>query len=129
MARVRTSGTDAELRLRKRLWREGMRYVLGRKLPGSPDILFVRARVAVFVDGCFWHGCPVHYTAPRSNIDFWKRKAGENRARDDRVDRELAQLGWRVIRVWECEVEEDVDAAATRIATAVRSSALTRAET
>lgn len=121
MARIRTSGTEAELQLRKRLWREGLRYVLGRKLPGRPDILLVGARVAVFVDGCFWHCCPVHYKSPKSNSDFWERKMFENRARDERVDSELTALGFMVIRIWEHEVEDDIEGAVARILAAVRS--------
>lgn len=101
MARVRRSGTRAEWALRRSLWAAGLRYRLGMKLPGSPDLVFVRAHLAVFVDGCFWHGCPDHYRAPVGNAAFWAAKLQANRARDERVDRELAATGWRVERVWE----------------------------
>lgn len=123
MARVRSSGTDAELRLRQALWAQGLRYALRRKLPGRPDLVFVRARLAVFVDGCFWHGCPRHYTAPRTNADFWREKFAENANRDRRVDDALRAAGWNVIRIWEHEVEEDVEMAASRVRQALEGAA------
>lgn len=74
MSHVRGKDTKPELLLRRALWKKGLRYRLFNKLPGRPDILFIRKRVAIFVDGCFWHGCPEHGTQPRSNADFWKKK-------------------------------------------------------
>jgi len=74
-------------------------------LPGTPDFAWPRQRVALFVDGCFWHGCPRCYKAPRHNSSFWRAKAAANRARDRRVGRILRTRGWQVIRVWECQVE------------------------
>ena len=127
MARVRRSGTEPELLLRRKLWSMGRRYRLRMKLPGSPDLVFVSARLAVFVDGCFWHGCPVHHTLPAANRGFWLRKVTRNQERDRRVDEELAALGWRVLRIWEHEVREAgaLQAAASRVAESlpVRSSA------
>ncbi|MEK6251657.1 MAG: very short patch repair endonuclease [Actinomycetota bacterium] len=101
MARVRSSNTKPELTLRRELWRRGLRYRLGVRLPGRPDICFIGRRVAVFVDGCFWHGCPDHYTAPRQNWEFWQAKLERNMERDRRVDRELQDAGWSVLRLWE----------------------------
>ncbi len=72
-----------------------------QKLTGKPDFVFIRDRVAVFVDGCFWHGCPRCYRRPKSNQKFWNEKARKNRARDRHVTRELSTQGWKVIRVWE----------------------------
>lgn len=89
-------------------------------LPGlhrSVDIVFGRARVAVFIDGCFWHGCPDHGTASKSNIAFWQNKIEMNRERDADTNRRLEASGWLVVRVWE---HESADAAAARIAEAVR---------
>lgn len=68
-------------------------------LPGKPDFCFPKLKVAVFVDGCFWHGCPRCYRRPKSNTEFWDRKISGNRARDRRVARELATMGWRVVRI------------------------------
>ena len=108
MARVRSRDTQAEIRLRKALWASGLRYRLHTRLPGSPDIAFTRQRVAVFVDGCFWHGCPIHYTPPVRNGDFWRQKLVRNTARDRADEENLAALGWRVMRFWEHEVRDDV---------------------
>jgi DNA mismatch endonuclease (patch repair protein) len=121
MARVRTRHTEPEMQLRRALWRVGLRYRLHGALPGCPDVVFNRARVAVFVDGCFWHGCPQHGGVPRTNTVFWRRKIGVNTNRDRRVDGELVSLGWRVIRVWEHSVENTPDRVADRIARIVRS--------
>jgi DNA mismatch endonuclease (patch repair protein) len=70
-------------------------------LPGSPDFVFREQRIAVFVDGCFWHGCPKHFRVPKSNVRFWKSKIEGNRSRDFRVRSDLRRLGWRVVRIWE----------------------------
>lgn len=84
------------------------------------DICFPRARVAVFVDGCFWHVCPIHYHAPRRNTDYWGPKFAANVARDRRIDAAFESDGWRVIRCWE---HEDVAEAADRIEVVVRERA------
>jgi len=76
----------------------------GEQLPGQPDFTFRRERIAVFVDGCFWHGCSTHYTTPLSNAEFWRRKRADNVARDRRVDAELRGRRWRVLRIWEHEL-------------------------
>lgn len=111
MARVRRTETAPELALRRALWRRGLRYRLHPALPGTPDLAFMSARVAVFVDGCFWHGCPEHYTAPKANADFWSAKIEANRSRDARVDAQLIELGWRSVRLWEHVVMADVEGA------------------
>jgi DNA mismatch endonuclease (patch repair protein) len=69
-----------------------------------PDFVFPKRRLAVFVDGCFWHGCPKHATRPRGNAAFWRRKLAANKARDRRVNRVLRAAGWRVLRIWEHEL-------------------------
>jgi DNA mismatch endonuclease (patch repair protein) len=124
MARVRNKNTKPETILRKALWSQGLRYRLRPRLPGTPDLAFIRFKVAVFVDGCFWHGCPSHYTKPIKNADFWSKKLQENTTRDRRVDEELRSLGWTVIRVWGHEVKEDPLAAATRIGKTVQEAKL-----
>jgi DNA mismatch endonuclease (patch repair protein) len=88
---------------------------------GRPDFAFLGAKVAVFVDGCFWHGCPVHYQAPKSNKAFWKKKLAANRARDAIVSEALSEFGWLYIRFWEHEVENEPDKCANAILKAVRS--------
>jgi DNA mismatch endonuclease (patch repair protein) len=114
--------TGVERLLRSALHRRGLRFrVHGRPLRTSRrevDIVFVRARVAVFVDGCFWHGCPLHATWPKRNADWWRRKIEGNIARDANTDDRLAREGWLVLRVWE---HEDPDVAADEIERAVRA--------
>ncbi len=119
MARVRTANTTPEIALRRELWKLGLRYRLQVSLPGRPDIVFTAARVAVFVDGCFWHRCPKHGTSPKRNYQFWAAKLAANVARDRRVDEALRRLGWKVVRVWEHSVEAEPPDTARRIARVV----------
>lgn len=116
MSRQRTTGTDPELAIRRGLHGRGLRFRVNvRGLPGRPDIVFSKARIVVQVDGCFWHGCPDHGVAPKSNAAWWKSKLAATKVRDARDDAQLADAGWLVIRVWEHEdaekVVERVDAA------------------
>ncbi|MEZ2349805.1 very short patch repair endonuclease [Caballeronia sp. RCC_10] len=117
MGRVRQTGTDIELRLRHALWATGLRYRVKAAafLPGRPDIVFVSAKVAIFVDGCFWHGCPLHGTRPATNATFWARKIERNQQRDRQVDDKLMAAGWRIIRLWEHEVKKNLDGCVKRI--------------
>lgn len=121
MRRVRSRDTSCELLLRSALHRRGLRYSLRRALPGSPDVALVASKVAVFVDGCFWHGCPEHCRRPASNADYWRRKIDRNMARDRRVAAELEALGWRVVRLWEHEVRASPDRCAARVERIVRT--------
>jgi DNA mismatch endonuclease (patch repair protein) len=99
--------TKPEILLRSALHRSGKRYRKHyNKLPGSPDIAFVSKRLAVFVDGCFWHGCPKCYKEPKTNTDFWRKKVQKNRDRAKIVNKDLNRDGWRVLRVWEHEILE-----------------------
>jgi DNA mismatch endonuclease (patch repair protein) len=123
MAAVPQRDTALEVAFRRVLHACGLRFRLprGRTLPGSPDVVFPAARVAVFVDGCFWHGCPVHGTKPKANAAFWAAKIDRNRKRDAQVDERLAALGWQAVRVWEHEVSPDPSDAALRVWATVRS--------
>lgn len=109
MSRIRNRNTLPELALRKRLWAAGMRFRLKYPLTGKPDLVFVGARVAVFVDGCFWHGCPEHGQIPKTNTEFWAAKIARNRARDSLVNAQLAEQGWRVLRFWQHQIKSDMD--------------------
>ena len=110
MSRIRSRNTIPERLLRRALWAAGFRYRLHWPTPaGRPDIVFPGTRVAVFIDGCFWHGCPDHYVRPGSREDFWSAKLAENVTRDRHQTRELEDAGWRVVRVWEHEVFERVE--------------------
>jgi len=122
MRRVTNKDSAAELALRTRLFAEGLRYRLHRRTKGATvDILFVSARVAVFVDGCFWHGCPKHATYPKSNQDYWLPKLAANRERDQRQSAKLRRAGWQVIRVWEHDCLPPDRRVVKRIVDAVRS--------
>jgi len=122
MARVRQTGTGAEVSLRKELHARGLRYRLQVALLTKPrriaDIVFSGAKVAVFVDGCFWHGCPEHASWPKSNAQFWREKIEANRARDEDTDRRLQESGWQVVRVW---AHENPGKAAERIEGMIRA--------
>ena len=116
MGRIRGKNTRPEILLRKALWRSGLRYRLHFRTPvGRPDIVFSGPKVAVFVDGCQWHGCPQHYVRPRTRTHFWASKLEGNVERDRRQTAELRHLGWRIIRVWEHDIFENPERAADSI--------------
>jgi DNA mismatch endonuclease (patch repair protein) len=119
----RSRDTRPELALRRELHRRGLRYRVDiapvRGLRCRADLLFRRQRIAVFVDGCFWHGCPDHASWPKANGDWWKQKIEATAARDRRNDALLAAAGWRVLRIWE---HEPVERAADEVALAVRTA-------
>ncbi len=116
MARIRGSNTTPELLLRSELWMRGYRYRLKQRVLGCrPDLVFLGARVAVFVDGCFWHGCPDDYSRPGTREDFWAAKLTQNLERDRRQTLALERDGWSVVRVWEHEVHGDTERVADRI--------------
>jgi len=131
MKSVRRSGTKAEELLRKALTEMGVKkyQVDTRPLPNSSrraDILFPNERVAVFVDGCFWHGCPVHGTHAKANAEFWDQKIKANKCRDKDTNRKLKKSGWSVLRVWE---HENSEGAAKRIAKIVSKRRETKRRT
>lgn len=119
MKAQRRRDTAPELALRRELWRRGLRYRVDHKVVGTRrrvDVVFTRARVAVFIDGCFWHRCPIHSTLPKANAAWWLAKLDANVERDRRTDRDLEMAGWVVVRVWE---HEDPVVAADRIESVV----------
>jgi len=111
MSGLRRRDNDREVALRRLLHRDGLRFRVGLQVPGlrrrTMDIAFTRWRLAVFLDGCFWHGCSVHGTSPRSNSAWWQQKITANQARDRDTDRHLAEIGWRSLRIWEHETLEE----------------------
>lgn len=118
MSRIRAKDTSPELALRRALWSRGHRgYRLhARGIAGRPDIAFPRARVAIFVHGCFWHACPTcQLRAPRSNSKFWREKFQRNVERDGRKIKDLEAEGWRVVVVWEHEVRDALETAIRRV--------------
>jgi DNA mismatch endonuclease (patch repair protein) len=119
----RKRDTRPELAVRRATHALGLRYsVASRPLPGRPwsaDLVFPGARLAVFVDGCYWHGCPEHFKPPRTHAEYWGPKVERNQARDRVVDTDLREAGWTVLRTWE---HEEPALAAQRIAAAVAST-------
>jgi DNA mismatch endonuclease (patch repair protein) len=121
MSRIRSRDTRPERALGRQIWRLGGRYRRYAATPvGRPDFVFRSARVAVFVDGCQWHGCPDHYVRPRTRDEFWGKKLSENVARDARQTEQLEARGWVVLRVWEHDVRRDALAAARRVVEAIK---------
>lgn len=120
MSRQRRRDTAPEVELRKLLHRRGLRFRVEYPLPSMPrrraDIAFTRARIAVFVDGCFWHSCPQHGTMPATRREWWEAKLEANVSRDRDTDERLRDLGWESLRVWE---HEDPNEASDRIAAIV----------
>lgn len=121
----RSRDTGPELRLRHLLHARGLRYYVDRApmkgLRRRADLLFPRRRIAVYVDGCFWQGCPVHGTWPKANAAFWRNKIERNRERDRDTDARLTTAGWKVVRVWEHEAPS---AAAERVERIVRGASV-----
>lgn len=109
MAAVKGKDTKPEIIVRKFLFSKGLRYRLhDKKLAGHPDIVLKKYRTVIFIDGCFWHGhegCK-HFKMPQSNVDFWQNKISHNKARDIANDYVLQTEGWKVLRIWECEISK-----------------------
>jgi DNA mismatch endonuclease (patch repair protein) len=111
MQNTPTRDTPCELKLRKLLHRAGLRYRVDyrpiKEVRRKADVVFTKAKVAVFVDGCFWHNCPTHGTWPKANAQWWRDKLEGNAARDRNTDERLAEAGWTVVRIWEHEIPEE----------------------
>lgn len=125
MAKVRQKGTDAEIALRRELYRGGLRYRIDYEVMKKPrrmaDVAFPGLKIAIFVDGCFWHGCPEHATWPKQNAEFWRQKIEANRHRDADTNSRLIDAGWTVLRFW--EHESPIRAAETVAQTVARAKA------
>ncbi|MFF9088015.1 very short patch repair endonuclease [Streptomyces sp. NPDC014991] len=121
MSKQASKDTEAELAVRRLLHAAGLRYRVEYPVPGMArrriDVAFTSIKVAVLIDGCFWHGCPVHATHPKSNAQWWRQKLDRNIARDVETTEHLVAAGWEVLRFWEHEAP---DAVASRIVEAVR---------
>ena len=118
MSRNRGRDTGPEMILRKKLWAKGLRYRINIKLFGKPDLIITKFRVVVFVDGCYWHGCSIHFTQPKSNKEFWLNKINGNISRDKKVTQVLENGGWKVIRLWEHEIKQDLDSCVSKVLSA-----------
>ncbi|HOS83109.1 MAG TPA: very short patch repair endonuclease [Methanolinea sp.] len=108
MSRIRARDTTPEKKLRRMLWQNGIRgYRIHYDLIGKPDIVFVKKKIAVFIDGCYWHKCPVCFREPDTRKEFWMKKIESNVRRDEKVNEELKKEGWTVIRIWEHEIRKE----------------------
>ncbi|MER7866752.1 very short patch repair endonuclease [Streptomyces althioticus] len=114
MSRQASKNTGAELAVRRLLHAAGLRYRVEYPVPGMPrrrlDVAFPRAKVAVLIDGCFWHGCPQHATQPKANAEWWRSKLDRNMARDRETTEHLLAAGWTVLRFWEHTPAEEIAA-------------------
>ena len=112
MSSIKDKNTKPELAIRKALWDSGIKgYRLHwKKVPGRPDIAFPSRKIAIFINGCYWHRCPYcEPSIPKSNTEFWKNKFDKNVIRDKRKVEQLKQLDWNVLIFWECEIKSDID--------------------
>lgn len=115
MAAIHSKDTKPELVVRRYLWSHGFRYRLNHKrLPGKPDVVLRKYRTCVFINGCFWHGHVMengtqcqYYRVPQTNTDFWEAKVARNKARDRKVQQQLAEMGWHCVTIWECELKTE----------------------
>lgn len=109
MKRMPQAGTGIEKRLRSQLFRRGLRFRVNYSdLPGKPDIVFTKAKLAIFLDGCFWHACPIHGSLPKNNREWWQAKLDRNIQRDREKDEALQALGWIPLHYWEHDAVEEV---------------------
>jgi DNA mismatch endonuclease (patch repair protein) len=116
MSRIRAKNTGPEVKLRKLLFSNGIRgYRIHYALPGKPDIVFTKKKIAIFVDGCFWHKCPICFQEPETRKEFWMKKINSNVERATKVNEKLRQNGWTVIRIWEHEIRKDPENAVKKI--------------
>jgi DNA mismatch endonuclease (patch repair protein) len=122
MSKVKSRNSKIELGLRKVLWRKGLRYRTNvSKLVGKPDLANVKRGFVIFVDSCFWHGCPKHFSIPVSRRKFWRKKLERNKSRDIEVSNYYHSQGWRIFRIWEHQIDKDVDSVCDWILSALRT--------
>jgi DNA mismatch endonuclease, patch repair protein len=120
MSRIRYRDTGPELNVRRLLRRAGVRgYRVNYGIAGKPDLAFVKRKIAVFIDGCFWHRCPVDFKEPQTRKAFWIGKVERNVARDREVGQRLSEEGWTVMRFWEHDIRRDPDRVVSEIVRAV----------
>lgn len=116
MSKIRAKNTGPEVKLRKLLSAKGIRgYRIHYNLPGKPDIVFIKKKIAIFIDGCFWHKCPICFQEPETRKEFWMGKIQSNIDRDKKVDELLKNDGWAVIRIWEHVIKKEPEKAVKKI--------------
>ena len=108
MSRIRGKNTGPEVKLRKLLYARGIRgYRIHYNISGKPDLVFVKMKIAIFIDGCFWHMCPVCFQEPETRKEFWMKKIKSNVERDNKINEQLLNEGWTIIRFWEHDVRKN----------------------
>ncbi|MFE4573072.1 very short patch repair endonuclease [Paenibacillus chitinolyticus] len=116
MKAVKGKNTLLEAKVTKALWHKGVRFRKNVKsLIGKPDIAIKKLKLVVFLDSCFWHGCPIHCKVPKSNVEFWKLKIDRNIKRDLEVTRHYREIGWDIIRIWEHELKDNFEGEVNKI--------------
>jgi len=116
MSRIRGKNTGPEIKVRKLLFSNSIRgYRIHYSLPGKPDIVFIKKKIVIFIDGCFWHKCPVDFQEPKTRNEFWMKKINSNVERDQEVNKQLLNDGWKVIRFWEHEVKNQPEIVVKKI--------------
>jgi len=116
MSQIKNKDTKIELNFRKYIYKKNLRgYRIKNKIIGKPDLYFPRKKIAVFIDGCFWHKCPKCYKKPKSNIKFWEKKIRENKKRDKAVNRAIKKSGMKLLRFWEHQVKKNPEACFVKI--------------
>lgn len=115
MSKIKGKDTKPEVLFRKILFSEGLRYRKNYPIEGKPDIVFVSKKIAIFIDGCFWHGCKKHCRMPHSNKEYWLKKIKGNIQRDKKNSKILKIKGWRVLRIWEHEIQKKPENALNKV--------------
>ena len=121
MSQIKSKNTKPEKAVKKLIWKKGYRYRIGHGFAGKPDMVFPSYKVAVFIDGCFWHACPKHCRMPSSNVKYWKQKISGNKKRDKKNNRLLKKEGWKVVRIWEHEIKQNLEKVSNRILSHIQS--------
>ncbi|MGA2161288.1 MAG: very short patch repair endonuclease [Methanoregula sp.] len=123
MSRILGKNTGPELKIRKLLWSQGIRgYRIHYNLPGKPDIVFTKKKITIFIDGCFWHKCPVCFQEPETRKDFWMKKINSNVERDAKNTQQLQDNGWTVMRFWEHEIRKKPEDVIEKITLSLQQS-------
>lgn len=127
MSRIRGRDTKPEIAIRRLLFASGWRFRVHYRTPGGlVDVAFPKLKVAIQIDGCFWHCCPSHGVMPKSNRSFWSEKLAQNKLRDKRQQRVLKALGWQLLRIWEHSVEEELSRTVESIVSVLRRKSRSR---
>lgn len=123
MSAIKSINTKPEISIRKGLYKLGLRFRTHSKLPGRPDVIFLKKKIAIFVNGCFWHGHKCKFDhIPKTNSEFWSIKIKNNKIRDQKVIKQLKSQGWKILTVWECEIEKHLERSVVYIMKFVRKS-------